>query len=66
MGKKVFGVMPDKPQEVSFAKIKGDAGVYQVWGINWLSKEVLIYRAGEHLWFPIQKVKLIADNDNEI
>ncbi len=46
--------------------IKGDAGVYQVWGINWLSKEVLIYRAGEHLWFPIQKVKLIADNDNEI
>lgn len=56
------GKMPERPQELQFAKLKGDAGMYQVWGFNWLSSEVLIYRAGEYVWFPISKVKLVAEN----
>ena len=27
------------------AKVKGDAGVYKVWGINWLHQKMLIERA---------------------
>lgn len=63
MARKKYGVMPEKP--ISEAKIKGDAGLYEVWGIDWLHRSVLINRAGEWGWFRIEKVQLIESSQDE-
>ncbi|MGG2576103.1 hypothetical protein ACQYZY_28750 [Pseudomonas aeruginosa] len=45
--------MPQAPAYL--AKVKGDAGTYKVWGIDWMHQRVLIDRAGLE-WTPIAKV----------
>ena len=39
------------------AKVKGDAGTYKVWGMDWLNHSVLLDRAGIE-WTPIKNVPL--------
>jgi len=39
------------------AKIKGDAVVYKVWGINWLDQKMLIERACGNEWVPFDKIE---------
>lgn len=41
---KIFGIKPLRP--FSAIKVRGDAGVYQLLGINWQSESVLVMRAG--------------------
>lgn len=47
--------MPKQPT----CKIKGDAGTYEVWAIDWINKQYLVFRAGENEWIPAAKVMLI-------
>jgi hypothetical protein len=39
------------------AKVRGDAGEYKVWGIDWMNHRVLLDRA-DFVWMPINKVAL--------
>ena len=39
------------------AKVKGDAGVYKVWGINWLDQKMLIQRACGDEWVSFDKIQ---------
>ncbi len=52
---KKYGTMPPAP--AFQAKVRGDAGIYKVWGIDWLHARVLIDRAGLE-WISIEKVAL--------
>lgn len=45
-------------REQIIAKIKGDAGVYSVWAIDWLNLKVQVYRAMAYEWIDMKKVKL--------
>ena len=40
------------------AKIKGDAGIYSVWIIDWLNLRVFVSRACGDEWVPMEKVVL--------
>lgn len=53
--KSKYGNMPPAPE--FNARVKGDAGVYRVWGIDWMNHRVLLDRAGLE-WTPIDKVAL--------
>lgn len=53
--KSKYGNMPDSPRYT--AKVKGDAGEYKVWGIDWYHHRVLLDRAGLE-WTPIKNVAL--------
>lgn len=50
-----YGNMPTAPQLI--AKVKGDAGSYKVWGLDWMHHRVLLDRAGLE-WVPIKNVAL--------
>lgn len=39
------------------AKIKRDAGIYEVWAIDWLNQRVQVYRAGVYEWIPLEKIQ---------
>lgn len=52
---KKYGKMPPVPGFV--AKVRGDAGSYKVWGIDWMHHRVLVDRAGLE-WMPIDKLAL--------
>lgn len=56
MTRKKYGIMPPNPNLV--AKVRGDAGVYDVWAIDWNHHKVQIYRALSYEWLPIDKVAL--------
>ena len=47
------------------AKIKGDAGVYNVWAINWLHLKVLVCRACGNEWVSMEKVTLTIDETKQ-
>ena len=51
--KSKYGNMPPAP--AYSAKVKGDAGTYRVWGIDWMNHLVLLDRAGLE-WTPIKNV----------
>lgn len=40
------------------AKIKGDAGIYQVWVIDWLNRRVLVSRNCGDEWVDMKKIIL--------
>ncbi|HDY68752.1 hypothetical protein LCGC14_2039490 [marine sediment metagenome] len=40
--------------------VKGDAGKYEIWAVNWMKMRVLIDRAGVYEWIDFSKLK---DND---
>lgn len=45
-------------KEIKFrAKIKGDAGIYIVWGIDWLNNKALVERACGNELVPFKKIK---------
>lgn len=56
MARKKYGVMPENPQLI--ARVRGDAGAYPVHGADWHERKILIYRATEFEWIPIEKVAL--------
>ncbi|MFM0608648.1 hypothetical protein PQR05_29380 [Paraburkholderia sediminicola] len=41
------------------ATVKGDAGTYKVWGVDWINHRVLLDRAGLE-WHDIAKVAILA------
>lgn len=41
------------------AKIKGDAGIYTVWGIDWLNNKALIERACGNELIPFKKIQAL-------
>lgn len=49
-----YGNMPAAPEYR--ARVKGDAGIYKVWGIDWLHHRVLLDRAGAYEWTPIKNI----------
>lgn len=57
-----YGNMPAAP--ALSARVKGDAGTYKVWGIDWMNNLVLIDRAGLE-WTPIAKVTFVPMDDAE-
>ena len=49
-------------REIKFrAKIKGDAGVYQVWTIDWLWQRALISRACGDEWVSFEKIEAFLE-----
>ncbi len=49
-------------REIKFrAKIKGDAGVYQVWTIDWLWQKALISRACGDEWVAFEKIEAFLE-----
>ncbi|WP_150306330.1 hypothetical protein [Pseudomonas saliphila] len=54
--KSKYGNMPSVPEYK--ARIKGDAGLYEVWGIDWMHHTVLLNRAGLE-WTPIKNVTFV-------
>ena len=61
--KNAYGEMPTAPEYQ--AKVKGDGGIYKVWGLDWLNHRVLIYRAMEYQWYPIDKIRLVLISKEE-
>lgn len=55
VAQKKYGLIPPAP--VFTAKVRGDAGTYRVWGIDWLHQRVLIDRAGLE-WIAVEKIAL--------
>ena len=47
-------------------KIKGDAGAYEVWGINWLDQTFLLARKSANEWVPFTKCCFIPRSDTEL
>lgn len=43
------------------AKVKGDAGTYDVWGIDWKDQKVCVYRASAFEWIPFAKIQNIFE-----
>lgn len=58
--KSKYGLMPAALPWV--AKVRGDAGVYRIWGVDWMQHRVLIDRAGLE-WISIDKVALESAAD---
>ncbi|WP_137887663.1 hypothetical protein [Pseudomonas sp. 2FE] len=56
MSRKQYGNLPLRPSYT--AKIQGDSGVYDVWGIDWYNERVQVYRAPVLEWVPISQVNL--------
>lgn len=54
--KSKYGNMPEFVQYR--AKVKGDAGEYKVFGIDWLNNRVLLNRTSTYEWVSIEKVAL--------
>lgn len=49
------------PELVQYrATVRGDAGSYKVFGIDWLNNRVLLNRTSTYEWVPIEKVALEA------
>lgn len=47
-------------KEIIKCKIKGDAGIYGVWAIDWLEDKVFVERACGHEWVSMDKVKMVS------
>ena len=43
------------------AKIRRDAGTYEVWAVDWLHQRVLVSRACGDEWIEMEKVTLSID-----
>ena len=39
-------------------KIRGDAGIYEIWSIDWLNQTALVYRACGDEWVPLSKLSI--------
>lgn len=62
---KKFGEMPEQPAMMSFAKVKGDAGVYEVRAIDWVGCKVCIFRALDWEWHDISKISFVAPENHD-
>jgi len=61
MATKKYGIMPEQSSNLTSCKIKGDAGTYALWGIDWINQRVLVSRAGEYEWLSIEKVQVLPE-----
>ena len=41
-------------------KIKGDAGEYEIWAIDWLEQKALVYRACGDEWVQLSKLAIVS------
>ena len=66
MTNKIYGIHPVKPDYL--IKIRGDAGLYPLWGIDWYNHRVTVYRAGAVESLPFENVAftLPEKKENEI
>ncbi|KWI38474.1 hypothetical protein WM04_02220 [Burkholderia ubonensis] len=59
-----YGNMPANPNLI--AKVRGDAGEYNVLGVDWFSHRVLLDRTITNEWVDIAKVAIqAAKTENE-
>ncbi|HHG4856078.1 TPA: hypothetical protein ACPWIJ_000413 [Pseudomonas aeruginosa] len=58
--KSKYGNMPPAPD--FHAKVRGDAGIYKVWGVDWMHHRVLLERPSLE-WTPIDKVTFVDAQD---
>ena len=65
MTKPKYGVMPTQPDSMRFAKLKGDAGIYEVRAIDWISHQVNIYRTMEYEWHSIDKIAFVLPEQED-
>lgn len=61
--KSKYGNMPEMPEYK--AQVKGDAGRYTVYGIDWMNHKVLLDRAGLE-WTDIAKVAFHPIENDEV
>lgn len=59
MAKVKYGEMPEQPDNMKFAQVKGDAGIYEVRAIDWVGCKVNIYRALDWEWHDISKIAFV-------
>lgn len=45
-------------------KIKGDAGEYEIWAIDWLNQKALVYRACGDEWVQLSKLVIATQRKN--
>ncbi|MCK2155651.1 hypothetical protein [Citrobacter braakii] len=64
MAKRQYGVMPPLPKLV--AMMRGSENRHFIYGINWLDETVIIFRNGEYQIMPINYVKFVEPNEEEL
>ncbi|HDU8661599.1 TPA: hypothetical protein RG707_001373 [Serratia liquefaciens] len=64
MAKKQYGIMPPFPKLV--AMLRGSDGRHFVYGIDWLTNTITIYRNGSYEIMTIEKVKFVEPSQDEI
>ncbi|WP_240024311.1 hypothetical protein [Serratia marcescens] len=64
MAKKQYGIMPPFPKLV--AMLRGSDGRHFVYGIDWLTNAITIYRNGSYEIVPIERVKLVEPSQDEM
>ena len=62
MAKKVYGIIPKLPEEIAFIKIRGDAGIYKVWGLDHYNGKVLVDRACGVEWVSFEKCRALSES----
>jgi hypothetical protein len=48
--------IPERPEWL--VKIKGDAGAYKIWAIDWLNQKALVCRACGDEWVSLSKLTI--------
>lgn len=64
MAKRQYGIMPPFPKLV--AMLRGSEGRHFVYGIQWLSREIIIFRNGKYEIVPIDIVKFVEPTEREL
>lgn len=64
MSKRQYGIMPPFPKLV--AMMRGSDNRHFIYGINWLSKTVIIHRNGEYQIQPIDYIKFVEPTAEEL
>jgi len=61
--RKIYGIHPSRPEYV--AKIKGDAGRYPIWGLDWYNNRAIVSRAGALELISFDKIAFEMEHENE-
>ena len=64
MAKKQYGIMPPFPKMV--AMMRSSDNRHFVYGIDWLTKAITIYRNGAYEIVPIERVRFVEPTEEEM
>lgn len=64
MAKKQYGIMPPFPKLV--AMLRGSDCRHFVYGIDWLTNAVTIFRNGAYEIVPIERVRFVEPTEEEL